>query len=265
MLAEIKEVMLKFLEDLGLGIIKFFDYIGGLVYLFFEVLTFIFKGIIKPRLTLDQMAILGVNSLSIVILTTGFAGMVISLELAQLAVKYGVGTFVGGGVAIAMAREFGPMLTAIVVAGRAGSAITAEIGSMKVTEQVDALEAMAVSPIKYLVVPRLLACIVMIPMLTLFATVCGVLGGCLIAQNTAGILPSDFFDSIRSTVDMKDINGGLIKAVIFAIEIALISCYQGLKTSGGAAGVGKATTGSVVYSMIIIFISNYFLSDWLFQ
>lgn len=263
-LPKYKKIMLKYFEDFGLWIIKFFDYIGGIVCLFIDALKFIFRGIIKLRLTLDQMAILGVNSLSIVILTTAFAGMVISLELAQLAVRYGVGAFVGGGVAIAMAREFGPMLTAIVVAGRAGSAITAEIGSMKVTEQIDALETMATSPIKYLVVPRLLACVIMIPILTLFADLCGILGGCAVANYTAGILPSSFFDSVRAVVDMQDVTGGLIKALIFATEIALISCYQGLKTTGGAAGVGKATTGSVVYSIIIVFVSNYFLSEWLF-
>ncbi|MBI2252303.1 MAG: ABC transporter permease [Armatimonadetes bacterium] len=225
----------------------------------------LFKGAVKVKLTIDQMAILGVNSLSIVILTTAFAGMVVSLEIAQLAVKYGIAGFVGGGVAIAMAREFAPMLTAIVVAGRAGSAITAEIGSMKVTEQIDALQAMAVSPVKYLVVPRFLACLAMIPLLTVFANLCGVSGGALIAYKTANIAPRIFFDSVRNIVDMHDFWGGIYKAGVFAAEIALISCYQGLNTSGGAAGVGKATTGSVVYSMILIFLSNYFLSIWLFK
>lgn len=257
--------MLSFLEDIGYGIIRFFEYIGNLFILFFETLSFIIQGKVKIRLTVDQMAILGVNSLSIVILTTTFTGMVISLELAQLAVKYGVGRMVGGGVAIAMAREFAPMLTAIVVAGRAGSAITAEIGSMAVTEQIDAMKTMAASPIKHLVVPRLLACAVMIPMLTIFANLCGVVGGSMVAYKIAGVLPSIFYDSVRTMVDMQDFWGGIIKALFFAIEIALISCHQGLTTHGGAAGVGKSTTGSVVYSIILIFATNYFLSTWLFK
>ena len=257
--------MLNIIEDLGLWVLELFDYIGGIFLLFYNTVLQIFKGKININLTIDQMAILGVNSLSIVILTITFAGMVISLQLAQLAVKYGFGAFVGGGVAISMFREFGPMLTAIVVAGRAGSAITAEIGSMKVTEQVDALEAMAVNPVKYLVVPRFIACVITIPMLCMFACVCGILGGLLVANATAGILPKAFLDSIKNIVIMRDFWAGTFKAFVFAAEIALISCYQGLKTTGGAAGVGTATTGSVVYSIILIFISNYFLSSLLFM
>lgn len=257
--------MLNLIEDFGLWLTSLFEYMGGILILLYETLANIFRGRIKLALTIDQMAILGVNSLSIVILTTGFAGMVISLELAQLAVKYGVGSMVGGGVALSMSREFAPMLTAIVVAGRAGSAIAAELGSMKVTEQIDALKAMAISPVKYLVVPRFLACLVMIPILTLFANLFGTVGGAFIAKYMANIQFKVFFDSIKSMLDMADLWGGLYKAMVFAVEIALIGCFQGLTTSGGAAGVGKATTGSVVYSIILIFITNYFMSAWLFK
>jgi phospholipid/cholesterol/gamma-HCH transport system permease protein len=256
--------MMTFIEDLGASIIRLFEYIGGVVLLFVETLFWILKLDVRLKLTTQQMAILGVNSILIVIITTGFAGMVISLQLAGLAVRYGVGRFVGGGVGIAMAREFAPMLTAIVVAGRAGSAITAEIASMKVTEQIDALDAMATSPVKYLVVPRFLACLAMVPILTLFANISGVCGGCLVANIQANITPKMFFDSIRNMVYMSDFWGGIEKSLIFAAEIAMIGCYQGLTTKGGAAGVGISTTGSVVFSMIIIFISNYFLSAWLF-
>jgi phospholipid/cholesterol/gamma-HCH transport system permease protein len=256
--------MVTFLEDLGIGIIRFFEYVGGVIYLFVETLGWILRLQIRLRLTTQQMAILGVSSVGIVIITTGFAGMVISLQLASLAVKYGVGGMVGGGVGLAMAREFAPMLTAIVVAGRAGSAITAEIGSMKVTEQIDALNAMATSPVKYLVVPRLLACVIMLPILTLFANIAGVCGGSAVANMLAGITPQMFFDSVRNMVNMTDFWGGMEKSIVFAVEIAMISCFQGLNTKGGAAGVGNATTGSVVFSMIIIFVSNYFLSASLF-
>jgi phospholipid/cholesterol/gamma-HCH transport system permease protein len=256
--------MIAFIEDVGISIIRFFEYIGGLLTLFWESLIFIAKGAMKFRLTVEQMAILGVNSIAIVVITTGFAGMVLSLELALQAVRYGVGRFVGGGVALSMAREFGPMLTAIVVAGRAGSAITAELGSMKVTEQIDALQAMGVSPVRYLVVPRLIACLIMIPILTLFADIAGTMGGAAIANLHAGISSQIYFDSISNMVVMSDLWAGLIKALVFAGEIAMVACHQGLATTRGAAGVGTATTGSVVYSIIIIFISNYFLSAWLF-
>lgn len=256
--------MISFIEDIGATVIKFFEYVGGVINLFIETVSWILKLDIRLKLTIQQMAILGVNSIFIVLITTGFAGAVISLQLANIAVRYGVGRMVGGGVGLAMAREFAPMLTAIVVAGRAGSAITAELSSMKVTEQIDALEAMATSPIKYLVVPRFLACLLMFPILTMFANVAGVGGGCFVAYLLAKITPQVFFDSIRMMVSMKDFWGGVDKALFFAAEIAMISCYQGLNTKGGAAGVGQSTTGSVVFSMIIIFITNYFLSAWLF-
>lgn len=256
--------MLILIEGFGLSFIRLFEYIGGLVFLLLETLGWIGRGSIKPKITVEQMAILGVNSLLIVVITTAFAGAVLSLELAKQAVKFGVGRMVGGGVAIAMIREFGPMLTAIVVAGRAGSAITAELGSMKVTEQIDALMALATNPVRYLVVPRFLACIVMIPMLTLFANLAGTIGGGIVAYFLAGIEPQVFMDSVKSMVILPDLWKGLDKSLVFAAEIALVSCFQGLNTTGGAAGVGQATTGSVVYSIILIFISNYFLSAWLF-
>jgi len=256
--------MIEYIEDLGISVIRFFDYVGGLVLLFLDSLSWIGRGAIRVRETLEQMALLGVNSLAIVIITTSFAGMVLSLQLAQLAVSYGVATLIGFGVAISMAREFGPMLTAIVVAGRAGSAITAEMGSMKVTEQIDALDAMAVSPTKYLVVPRFLALLAMLPLLTMFADLAGIVGGGLVAKMQADVPYRLYFDSITSNLQMEDVWKGLAKALVFATEITMIGCYQGLKTKGGAAGVGVAVTGSVVFSIILIFASNFFLSAWMF-
>ncbi len=256
--------MIKFFEQIGNKAIGFFEYIGGITLLFFQTVMWFFRLDIRFKLTLNQMALLGANSVFIVLITTFFTGAVVSLQLAGLAVKYGLGKFVGGGVAIAMCRELGPMLTAVVVAGRAGSAITAEIGSMKVTEQVDALEVMAVSPSKYLVLPRLLACLAMFPLLTLFAGAAGVLGGGVVANLMAGIGYGVYVDSIKSMLEMKDFWFGLLKSVFFAAEVAMISCYQGLETKGGAAGVGVATTGSVVYSIIVVFITNYILSAVMF-
>lgn len=171
---------------------------------------------------------------------------------------------VGGSAALAMARELGPMLTAIVVAGRAGSAITAEIGSMKVTEQIDALKMLAVSPTGYLVVPRLLAMLIMMPMLTLFSNISGLVGGSMVAFESAGIPYHVFWDSVRRMTLMSDLTLGLIKSIIFGIEVAIVACYQGLKTGRGAAGVGRATTGSVVISMVVVFITNFILSSMMF-
>ncbi|GMU51210.1 MAG: ABC transporter permease [Candidatus Xenobia bacterium] len=256
--------MFSLFEILGLALIRFFEYVGNLVLLLVEALGFLLRGALRLNLTIQQMAFLGVNSVGIVIMTTTFAGMVMSLQLAHIAVRYGVSNVVGGGVALAMCRELGPMLTAVVVAGRAGAAITAEIGTMKVTEQISALITMAVNPVGYLVVPRFVALLIMMPILTLFSNLSGVVGGAVVAMNSAGVPYEAFFDSITRMVEMDDVFRGLFKAMIFGMEVCLVACYQGLNTPRGAAGVGQATTGSVVVAMIIIFITNYFMSAWLF-
>lgn len=256
--------MIRFFESLGQSVIAVLDYIGGLAILLWETLGYVMAGGLRWSLAIYQMAFLGVNSIMIVLLTTTFAGMVISLQLAHVAVTYGVSNIVGGGVALAMARELGPMLTAVVVAGRAGSAITAEIGSMKVTEQIDALVCMAVSPIKFLVCPRIVALVLMMPLLTLFSDLAGLVGGSFVADASAGIPQEVFYDSVRRMTDLDDVVKGLAKSMVYGMQIGLVSCQQGLQSGRGAAGVGQATTGSVVISMIIIFTTNYFLSAWLY-
>lgn len=256
--------MTGFFEGIGHFVISVLEYIGGSVRLFTESMGFLMRGKFRLALTVNQMSFLGVNSLLIVLMTTTFAGMVIALQLAHVAVQYGVGKMVGGSASLAMARELGPMLTAIVVAGRAGSAITAEIGSMKVTEQIDALKMLAVSPVGYLVVPRLLALVLMMPLLTLFSDISGLVGGSIVANESAGIPYQVFWDSVRRMTLPDDLMKGLFKSLIFGIEVAIVSCYQGLNAGRGAAGVGKATTGSVVVSMVVIFITNFILTSFLF-
>ncbi len=256
--------MSSFFEAIGRWVISVLEYIGGCVKLAAECLGFLLQGKFRVVLTLAQMSFLGVNSLMIVLMTTTFAGMVIALQLAHVAVQYGVGSMVGGSAALAMARELGPMLTAIVVAGRAGSAITAEIGSMKVTEQIDALKMLAVSPVGYLVVPRLIAMLVMMPILTLFSNISGLVGGSIVAYESAGIPYHVFWDSVRRMTTLSDLNLGMVKSLVFGVEVAIIACYQGLKTGRGAAGVGRATTGSVVIAMVAVFVTNFILSSLMF-
>ncbi len=256
--------MTGFFESIGRSVLSTLEYIGGSVRLFLETSGFVLRGKIRLGLTINQMSFLGVNSLLIVLLTTTFAGMVIALQLAHIAVQYGVGKMVGGSASLAMTRELGPMLTAIVVAGRAGSAVTAEIGSMKVTEQLDALKMLAVSPVGYLVVPRMLALLLMVPILTLFSDISGLIGGSIVANESAGIPYQVFWDSVRRMTMTEDLVKGLFKSIIFGLEVATISCYQGMQTGRGAAGVGKATTGSVVIAMVAVFVTNYVLSLVLF-
>lgn len=257
-------MLLAIVESIGRQVILWMENSGRIVILLGNTLFHLRE---KPRIShvLHQMAHLGVDSLPIVLLTILFTGMVITLQTATEFIKYGAQSSVGGVVAIAMARELAPVLTGVVVAGRVGAAITAEIGSMKVTEQIDALRVMAINPIKYLVVPRLLACVIMVPILVIFADVIGTVGGYLVATLYAGISSFTYINSITIFTVVNDIMGGLVKAMFFGGIIAIIGCYKGLTTGEGAEGVGRATTASVVSSIILIFISNYFLSLVLYR
>jgi phospholipid/cholesterol/gamma-HCH transport system permease protein len=251
---------MKVFAEVGRGTIGAFAYAGGVTQLLGDALRFIIGLRIRLRETLDQAYLLGVQSVSIVILTSLFTGMVFSLESAVQAVSYGVGNLVGGAVAFSSARELGPMLSAVVVAGRTGAAIAAELGSMVVTEQIEALQSLGLSPTRMLVVPRLLALIVMLPLLTILADIVSIVGGMWVAGVYAHISQESFIASARAALPFEDVLKGLFKSVVFAVIIAMIGSYQGLTTRGGAAGVGKATTGAVVTSIILIFIFNFALS-----
>ena len=243
---------------------RFFTFIGGTSELLGRALMYIFRGAVERRETFDQMATIGVASLPIVIVTVTFSGMVLALYSAQTLVAYGFGgQFVGGGVGLSIAREIGPVLTAVVVAARAGSAMAAEIGSMKITEQVDALRALAVDPVQYLVVPRLVASIIMLPAITILADIVGTFGGYLVAVAN-GVPSGGFITSLQYLASTDDVVKGLMKTFFFAATIAIVGCYEGLRTSGGATGVGKSTTRAVVLSIVLIYISNFFLAYVLF-
>lgn len=255
---------MRILDRFGRATTNFFEYAGGVTLLGAESLSFMARLRIRVGETISQCAILGVQSLVIVTLTSLFTGMVISLESAQQAVAYGFGGFVGGAVAYGSVRELGPMLGAVVVAGRVGSAIAAELGSMVVTEQIEALRSMGLQPARFLVVPRLLALLLMLPLLTIFADVVSILGGMWVAGAYAHISYDSYISSVRQAIDMSDVLKGVLKSVVFAAIIALIGAYQGLSTRGGAAGVGQAVTSAVVLSIILIFVSNFVLSFLLF-
>ena len=252
------------LEDVGRKVNSFFEYIGGITQLGMETVATIVRLRIRFSETVSQCFLLGYQSLIIVLLTSLFTGMVFSLESAVQAVQYGFGSFVGGIVSYTNVRELGPMLTAVVVAGRVCAAIAAEIGSMVVTEQVEALQSLGLAPVRFLVVPRVLALMIMLPLLTVFADVVGVMGGQWIAHAQAHISYDDFMSSARQTIGFEDVVKGLFKSVVFGIVIALVGSYQGLTTTGGAAGVGRSTTGAVVICIILIFIINFVMSYFLY-
>jgi phospholipid/cholesterol/gamma-HCH transport system permease protein len=254
----------RLLERFGRATFNFFEYAGGLTILSAETAGFMVRLRIRLAETISQCAFLGVQSLAIVMLTSLFTGMVISLESAAQAVSYGFENVVGGAVAYGTVRELGPMLTGVVVAGRVGAAIAAELGSMVVTEQIEALRSMGLEPSRFLVVPRLVALLVMLPLLTIFADVVSILGGMWIAHTYAHISYDSFVSSVRQAIGFDDVLKGVFKAFIFAVIIAMVGAYQGLSTRGGAAGVGRSTTGAVVLAIILIFIANFVLSFLLF-
>lgn len=252
-------MFVRFLESIGNVILNSFWYIGDVLILFAESVAQMPKKI-RWNHVLAQMSHLGVDSLPIVSLTLMFTGMVLTLQIAHEFIRFGAQSMIGAVVAIGIGRELGPVLVGVVVAGRVGSAMTAEISTMKVTEQIDALKVMAVNPLGYLVVPRMLACMLTLPLLTAFGDLIGVLGGWVVSTYYSGVTSYLFWDSISRFADVYDLTGGIVKSIFFGCIIAVLGCYYGMKAPEGAEGVGKATTRSVVAAIIAIFFSNVILS-----
>jgi phospholipid/cholesterol/gamma-HCH transport system permease protein len=250
--------------SLGTKASNLFEEIGDFSLLTFEVFKSIFTGNIHIRNTIQQMAFVGTDSFPIVFLTGVSIGMVFALQITGLAQRYGLNSMVGATVGVAIVRELAPLFTGVVIAGRIGASIAAEIGSMKVTEQINALRSMAVSPIRYLVVPRVLACMVMVPLLAIIAVVIGLTGGILVSVYIKGVILGMFIESAQDFLTPIDIVKCMFKSSFFGTLVALISCYKGINTGEGAQGVGIATTGAVVLSLISIFLMNYVLSTILF-
>lgn len=216
-----------------------------------------FKGRgLKWGSAVHQMVLAGFNALPIVSLISFFVGMVLAFQGAYQLEKFGAGYFVAALVGVSMTRELGPLITAIVVAGRSGSSFAAEIGTMKVSEEIDALEAMGLNSVKYLVVPKYLAMLVMMPCLTLVSDVAGILGGTLFGIVQLDQTFSMYTSATRDALVMRDISTGLIKSVIFGVIIAKVGCYEGFAVKGGAEGVGRSTTSSVVVSIFLVILAD---------
>lgn len=208
---------------------------------------------------------IGIDSLPIVLLVGLFSGMVFALQSGYSFRTFNAETLVGATVAISLTREIGPVFTALMLIARTGSAMAAEIGTMRVSEQIDALEVMAVSPVQYLIVPRLLASCVVFPLLTGLFSVIGTFGAYIVGIYLLHIPEAPFLEQIYEKLDVEDLWGGLFKAVIFGFFVTLTCCYHGLATSGGAAGVGRATTKAVVYASVCVLVSDYFLTSWVLE
>jgi phospholipid/cholesterol/gamma-HCH transport system permease protein len=259
-----EEVSLNPFRWMGSHSIRFLEEAGRIMILFAQTLGWIFRPPLQGREILKQMEEVGVRSFPVVVITAGFTGMVLALQSFTGFKRFGAETMVGTVVALSMMRELGPVLTGLMVSGRMGSAMAAELGTMRVTEQIDALYTLATNPIKYLIVPRFLATVIMLPILVIFADVVGILGGYLVSVQILGTNPTLYFRRTWNFLELEDLYIGLLKAVFFGMILATISCYQGFSTQGGAEGVGRATTKAVVFSSLTILISNYFITAILF-
>lgn len=245
---------------LGRGFFGLVRYGGGVSILLGRTLFWIPVPPLRARSTIEQMSKIGVDSLPIVAMISMFTGMVLAFQSAYQLQRFSAEMYIASLVAFSMTRELGPVLTALIVAGRVGASITAELGTMKVTEQIDALETLASNPVKYLVVPRFLALIIMVPLLTIFADMIGILGGYIIGVGKLDVSHAMYMKNTWDPLKYKDVYTGLIKSICFAGIICIVSCYEGMKAEGGAEGVGRATTSSVVLSFILIIASDCVLT-----
>jgi phospholipid/cholesterol/gamma-HCH transport system permease protein len=224
----------------------------------------VFRGLFKsPRYFMEmihQMDVLGFGSLAIILLTGTFTGMVLALNSVNVLQRFGVQNVTGTLVATSLIRELGPVLTSLMLAGRVGSGIAAELGSMLVSEQIDAMRALGTDPIKKLVTPRIIALVTMAPALTIICDLVGILGGLLIATTQLHQPSSVYLNSAKTAIDFNEILGGLIKPTVFGLIIAVIGCFKGMNTTGGTVGVGRSTTQSVVVASILIIATDFLLS-----
>ncbi len=253
--------MRSYLEWLGRYAEELVNHTGRMVLMLVRASMYAFLPPVKVRNIFKQMEFVGVESLFVVVLTGSFTGMVLALQSYNALKRFGAESLVGPTVALSMARELGPVLTGLMVTGRAGSAMATELGTMRVTEQIDALYTMAVNPVKYLVTPRILAGIFMFPVLTIITDFVGVVGGYIVGVRMLGINPGVYIGRTVDFVTVDDIFNGLIKSVVFGLITTLVACYQGFYTTGGAEGVGKAATRAVVLGCVLILAFDYLLSS----
>ena len=244
--------------------IKFLEHTGGAALLFFDALISLIKSPPKLKHIFKYMDDIGVSAAILIAITGFFTGGVLVVETYPSFHRFNAEYLIGALVSLSLARELSPVLVALLITARSGSSIAANIGTMRITEQIDALEVMAVDPIRYLITPRLIAGLIMVPMLTLLSYTSGLLGGYFVGTVLYGINPYLFVEKMKDFTELYDIVGGLYKSAAFSVLIVMISCYFGYIAKGGAEGVGKATTTAVVVSSVLILIVDYFLTELIF-
>ncbi|MEO2068418.1 MAG: ABC transporter permease [Desulfurobacteriaceae bacterium] len=252
--------MIGILESIGRVVINLFEFWGSWLIISLKSLTLAFSKPFRIKHYLHHLANIGAGSLPVIAITSLFTGGVIALETYEAFHQFNAEFMIGGVVAISMSREMAPVLTALLLTARSGSAMAAEIGTMKVTEQIDALRMMAVDPIKYLITPRVYTSIIAAVLLTIISDVVGYVGGYVVSVMTFDINKVLYMKYTQTLVDFGDVIHGLIKAAIFGLLVSTISCFYGYLTRGGAKGVGESTTKAVVVSSIAILVSDYLIT-----
>ena len=238
--------------------------LGAIFTLFLQVVSSAVRPPSEFRNIVKQMEEVGIRSMPVVLVTATFTGMVLALQSYSGFQRFGATSFVGSVVALSITRELGPVFAGLMVSGRVGASMAAELGTMKVTEQIDALITLATNPDKYLVVPRVVAATIVLPILVVFADLLGIIGGYFVSVYLMGANPYVYMSKTYQYLEFKDIYTGLIKASVFGMLIALISCHHGFVAQGGAEGVGRATTRAVVASSMMVLISDYFMTSFMF-
>ncbi len=252
------------LQAIGHGVLALFEAVGRLSLFALEATSHCARPPFYPRLLLRQMVEIGFYSLPVVGLTGLFAGMVLALQSYTGFSRFSAESTIPTVVVLSITRELGPVLAGLMVAGRVGAAMAAEIGTMRVTEQIDALTTLSTNPHKYLIVPRLLAGLLMLPFLVLVTDIIGVGGGYLVSVFKLGFNPDAYINNTLEYLEVMDVASGLVKAAVFGYLIALMGCYHGFHSKGGAQGVGKATTNAVVTGAILVLIFNYIITEAFF-
>ncbi len=257
--------MTNFFERIGAPFVHFVDESGRITLLALSTLIWSFRRPFRLRLLFKQMEEIGVRSLPVVVITASFTGGILALQSYSTFKRFNAEGMIGTMVAIALCRELSPILTGLIVSGRVGSAMAAELGTMRVTEQIDAMYTLAVNPIHYLIVPRTIASFIMMPILTMLGNGLGIAGGFIVATRVFNLNPTTYIRASFNYLGYDDVYSGLIKAAIFGLIISIIGCYKGFYTGGGAEGVGKATTSAVVIAMMLILITDYLMGALFFS
>lgn len=259
------EAVLDGVASIGRTIINFFRAVGVLTEFIFKSVSHCFIPPFFPKLTMKQFMNIGYYSLPVVGMTALFTGMVLALQSYTGFSRFNAESSIAAVVVLSITRELAPVLAGLMVAGRVGASIAAEIGTMRVTEQIDALKTLSVNPFKYLIAPRMIAGTLMLPLLVLTGDLIGVFGGYLVAVNNLGFSPVSYLEQSWNTVEQMDVISGLIKAAAFGFIVSLMGCYHGFNSGRGAQGVGQATTNAVVSSSILILIFNYIITQVFFS